>query len=93
MLNRSFDHAIVKSPLFTGVDQQTVISITGSLAEESWSMGCPAHRGHRGTGRRSDRAPRPPGPLLSASHLNDFTPCAAASCYESRIPYVVLRMV
>lgn len=39
MLNRSFDNAIVNSPLFEGVDQQTVSSIAGSLSEESWSKG------------------------------------------------------
>jgi CRP/FNR family transcriptional regulator, cyclic AMP receptor protein len=39
MLNRSSDNAIVNSPLFDGVDQQTVSSIAGSLAEESWSKG------------------------------------------------------
>lgn len=39
MLNRSFDNAIVNSPLFAGVDQQTVSSIACSLAEESWSKG------------------------------------------------------
>ena len=39
MINRSFDDAIVQSPLFAGVDQRTAISIAGSLAEESWSKG------------------------------------------------------
>jgi CRP/FNR family transcriptional regulator, cyclic AMP receptor protein len=39
MLNMSLDDAIVNSPLFQGVDQQTVSSIAGSLAEESWSKG------------------------------------------------------
>jgi CRP/FNR family transcriptional regulator, cyclic AMP receptor protein len=39
MLNRSLDNAIMNSPLFEGVDQHTVSSIAGSLAEESWSKG------------------------------------------------------
>jgi hypothetical protein len=39
MLNRSFDNALVKSRLFAGVDEQTVSSVAGSLAEESWSKG------------------------------------------------------